>query len=77
MSPSEFATVMEKLFKATGDGQTLTIDERIQFLAKVMQAAGLSPNIIDRVLAGEHHLFPAASDILKCENLDQAKKNMH
>jgi len=33
-----------------------------------MEAAGVTPEIIDRVLAGEHHLFPAATEILKCEN---------
>ena len=65
MTPKEFKDVMETLFKqVVSNAGKMTQEDRKVFLAKVMESAGVTPEIITRVIAGETHLWGPAADIL-------------
>ena len=67
MAPTAFRDVMERLFQNIGSEKLTEVEKKI-FLAQVMQAAGVAPEIAARVLAGEHHLFGPAGELMeKCE----------
>lgn len=59
MAPTAFRDVMERLFQNIGSEKLTEVEKKI-FLAQVMEAAGVTPEIAARVLAGEHHLFGPA-----------------
>ena len=80
MSALDFKNTLERIFIATNKDGNLSPDERIHFLRKVMEAAGVVPDIIDRVVAGEHHLFAGAAEILdpeKCQKWEDYQAVLH
>ena len=77
MTPDAFKEVMERFFKQVSATGILTSEDRKAFLAKVMESAGVLPDVAARVLAGETHLWGPAADILnedKWQTWDQLKE---